>query len=391
MRIVYLSDAQIPSRATNAMQSIRMCSAFAAAGAEVTLVHPNRFGNRPEGLNGDIWDFYGIRERFKIVTLPTPLTLTIAQKQRLARALRGGPLAAYMLGLSLPSRPASVIYSRSLLGAWLALRARSLWRERSALRGVVFEAHDEPATRSAWRVVTASDLVVAISQALQDRLVEVEPLLTERTIVEHDAVDLEAFGPDRMDRDASRRELGIDEHEVVIGYTGRVNADKGTEAIVRCARAMNNSRLRFLLVGKVYDEGIRYAAKRAGNVILTGFVPPGKVPTYVAAADILVLPTSASIAYARYTSPLKLFEYMASGRPIICSNLPVITEVLEDRRNALFFEADDPVSLSAAVSELVGKPDLRTQLAAVAREDVQAYSWKSRAARILGRIRELET
>ena len=99
-------------------------------------------------------------------------------------------------------------------------------------------------------------------------------------------------------------------------------------------------------------------------MILTGFVPPREVPTYVAAADILVLPTSASIAYANYTSPLKLFEYMASGRPVICSNLPVITEILENRRNALFFEADDAPSLTAAVNELARKPELRSQLAA---------------------------
>ena len=206
-----------------------------------------------------------LRSRSGSSRFPTPLTLTISRQRRLARALRAGPLAAYILGLSLPGRAAFVVYSRSLLGTWLALRARSLWRDRSALRGVVFEAHDEPATAGAWRVLTASDLVVAISGALKDRLVEAEPLLAERTIVEHDAVDLQTFRPERMDRDASRRRLGIDEHEVVVGYTGRVNVDKGTEAVIRCAGDMNESHVRFLLWARCTTKD--FATPRGGRVM----------------------------------------------------------------------------------------------------------------------------
>jgi glycosyltransferase involved in cell wall biosynthesis len=386
MKIVYLSNTQIPSRSTNALQIMRMCSAFAEAGADVTLVHPNRLGNRPEGLDGDIWSFYGVPNRFRIVTLPTPLTLRLSRYRRLARALHALPLALYILAISAPGRPWCVVYGRSLLGASLALWARRLWGNRSAVRAVALELHDEPPTRAAWKTVGRSGLVVSISRALRDRLVDVQPVLAERTIVEHDGVDLESFAAERMDRAGSRRRLLIEDGQVVVAYTGRVNGEKGAATLVRCAEAMRDSDVRFLLVGKVYDDRIRAAAESAGNVTLTGFVPPSRIPEYVAAADILVMPTSASISYARYTSPLKLFEYMASGRPVVCSDLPVLCEVVQDGRNALTFETDNSAALAEALLTLARDAPLRESLARRAREDASRFDWVERADRILGQL-----
>src|ERR671912_2633308 len=90
MDIVYLCNAQIPSRSTNALQVMRMCDGFRRAGAEVTLVHPRRIGNRPEGYEGDLWRFYGIEERFSIVSLPTPLTRRAARAPALPPPGEGG-------------------------------------------------------------------------------------------------------------------------------------------------------------------------------------------------------------------------------------------------------------------------------------------------------------
>ena len=344
MRIVYLADTHIPSRATNGIQIMRMCAAFAAAGAGVTLVHPHRFGNRPEGYAGDLWSFYGVPPDFRIVTLPAPLTLGLSTRRRFARAARGA--------------------------------------HRSACRGVFVELHDAPRTAQALEVVRRADGVVAISAALRDHVVALDPAIEPRIVVQHDGVDLDRFAGQGVSRRESRRRLSLDPDAMVVGYTGRVNNDKGIPTVLAAAERLDGQGVSFLLVGKVYD-GLGTAAGRLSSVTLTGFVPPSDVPDYVAATDALVMPTSARIPYAGFTSPLKLFEYMASGRPVVASDLPVLREVLDHERNALLFRADDPDSLCTMIGELRGRPELGSRLAEHALTDVARYTWQGRASRVL--------
>ena len=121
----------------------------------------------------------------------------------------------------------------------------------------------------------------------------------------------------------------------------------------------------------------------------TGFVPPSDIPLYLAAADMLVMPTTPDLAYAAYTSPLKLFEYMASGRPIVASGLASVREVLDDGGNAVLYEADSADGLAEAVGRLVASPTLGRSLAERALQDVARYAWDARARRIIDRIGSL--
>ena len=172
----------------------------------------------------------------------------------------------------------------------------------------------------------------------------------------------------------------------MVGYTGRVNVAKGAQTLLDAADAMAGEGVSFLIVGKVYDMlGERAAAM--SNVRLVGFVPPSEVRRLVAAMDILVLPTSASMPYAAYTSPLKLFEYMASGLPIVCADLPVLHEVVEHERDVLFFEPDDGISLAAAIRRLREEPGLASRLASAAATRSRGYSWDGRAGRILEQLK----
>lgn len=388
MRIVYLAGTQIPSRATNGIQVMRMCAAFASKGADVTLVHPRRFGNRPEGFKGNLWSFYGVTESFRIVTLPTPLSLRLAEFKRFARVARGIPLAGWVIGRSRPGARPFVVYSRSMLGAWLAIQARRLWGTRTACRGVYVEMHDAPPTERDRKMLAQTDGVVAISAALRDHLVAEVPSLAGRLSVQHDGVNENLVWRPTLRVESVRRRLGIEPGATVVGYSGRINAAKGLDTVLRAAELLRTSPVHFLLVGKVYGDVDAAAARSAGNVTLTGFVPPVDVPSYLAAADILVMPSSAKLPYARFTSPLKLFEYFAAERPVICSDLPVLREIVQHERNALLFTADDARSLAASVERLRTDQSLRDTLAQQGRRDVMRFTWESRAEEILETIAE---
>jgi glycosyltransferase involved in cell wall biosynthesis len=120
----------------------------------------------------------------------------------------------------------------------------------------------------------------------------------------------------------------------------------------------------------------------AGRVTFTGWVPPASIPALLAGADVLVLPNPASAISTRFTSPLKLFEYMAARRPIVASDLPAIREVLRHDRTALLVKPGDPDALAAGVQRLLDDPALGEALADSAFADVAEYAWNRRAARL---------
>ncbi len=95
-----------------------------------------------------------------------------------------------------------------------------------------------------------------------------------------------------------------------------------------------------------------------------------------------MLPNPASAISTRFTSPLKLFEYMAAGRPIVASDLPSIREVLRHEQNALLVEPGDAAALAAGVRRLLDDRPLADRLAQAAVTDVASYSWDRRAERL---------
>jgi len=148
----------------------------------------------------------------------------------------------------------------------------------------------------------------------------------------------------------------------------------------------------FLLVGGEPEEVTRVRAaaqsKDLANVILTGFVPNTELPRYHAACDVFLMPYQRRVAassggdIARYLSPMKLFEYMACGRPILCSDLPVLREVLNPE-NALLLPPEDAGAWVTALESLKSDPLRRSALEARTLSEVKSYTWERRAQLIL--------
>jgi glycosyltransferase involved in cell wall biosynthesis len=125
------------------------------------------------------------------------------------------------------------------------------------------------------------------------------------------------------------------------------------------------------------------------RVTFTGLVEPAQVPERLRAAAILALPNPASAISTHFTSPLKLFEYMAAGRPIVASDLPAIREVLRDDIDALLVPPGDAAALADAIRRLLDDPALAARLAASALDGVREYGWDRRAARLESLLTEV--
>lgn len=205
-------------------------------------------------------------------------------------------------------------------------------------------------------VFQRSDGLVFVSSVFRDRALRTHGSLAP-TIITPNAANISQFSFTQQQREHARQHWGLDGH-VVCGYLGAFVPWHGIDAFVYAIadRLLLAPHLKLLLVGDgaKFDEVSRFIESRglSKQVILTGRVPHDQVPGLLAAMDMAVLPSAGD-----YTSPVKLFEFMACAVPPVAPNFEPIREVLKDGHTGWLFSAGD---ISAAVDQVV----LRSQDAA---------------------------
>jgi glycosyltransferase involved in cell wall biosynthesis len=190
--------------------------------------------------------------------------------------------------------------------------------------------------------------------------------------------------PDGVRLPRDRRRTPLPGGRTIVGYAGHLYAWKGVEILLDAiARAPS---LHGLIIGGHDKESdlarVRERARQLGvdaRVEFAGHVPPAAVAGLLERASILVLPNLPTAISTRFTSPLKLFEYMAAGRPIVASDLPALREVLQDGVNALLVPAGDPEALARALERLAATPRLAEHLAQTAFDRAAGFGWERRA------------
>jgi glycosyltransferase involved in cell wall biosynthesis len=387
--VVYVSAARLPSRMANGVQTLQMCDALADAGARVALYHFRQ--TAPELAGTEVGAFYRVRNRVETRLYPEPPVRV--PRDFSARRLRYAPFVANAF---LWARGAARRLARQRADLYITREPVIAWALTRQGLPTLREFHDMPAPllRGACRAALRSPslrAVVALTGALADDLRDTLGVPRERVRVLHDGVELQRYPAERA-RAEARGELGLGGAEPLVVYTGQLFAHKGAGTLVEAAARVPEAR--FLLLGGLSADRdaleARLAAEGIGNVTLAGPVEPARVPLYQSAADVLVLPNSARSAHsARYSSPMKLFEYMAAGRPIVASAVPCIQEVLEHGRTAWMVAPDAPGELAAAVRALLADPALGGRLGAAARAHVESFTWRRRAERVLDAARPL--
>ena len=233
--------------------------------------------------------------------------------------------------------------------------------------------------------------MVVISESLRQAYLEqFDSLLHEPDIMAiHDGIDLERFD-DMPSKQEARDELGLCQERFIAGYVGHLYPGRGVEQILELAIQLPETH--FLFVGGAPSDIAerKQQAENAGlnNVEFAGFVANSELPTYYSACDTLLMPYQHEVSVsgggntASYMSPMKMFEYMATGRTIIASDLPVLREVL-DESNAALCNPDDISDWRDAL--LRAKTDLAwsEKLAVKSLGDVEKFTWKRRVSNIL--------
>jgi glycosyltransferase involved in cell wall biosynthesis len=390
LELVLLANTRLPSERAQGLQVMQMGAAFARAGARTSIVHARRARRVELPPGRDLFEHY------QVPGVARPELVEVACSDWIEAVPRAMQFV--------PARLQELTFSRNAARMVLRQHARALVlsREIEAAQRLVAARHahvfleihrvPEGRLRRHWLLSATSGArgVVAISGGVREDLIALG-VAPQAIVVEHDG-----FEPARFDvvapRDVARRELGLDTAARVVVYTGGLLAWKGVDVLVDAARTLPH--VQFLVAGGAAHHVARLRTRAAAlpNVRIDGFQPPERVATYLAAADLGVVPNRAEPAIsARYTSPLKVFEAMAVGLPLIASDLPSLRELLVDRVDAWLVPPDDAQALAAAIDGALSDARLRSQIGQRLRARAAGHTWDARARRILEWMRARTT
>ena len=381
MRILYLADIRFPLERANGIQTFETCRGLAGRGHPVTLLVRPDTAAPPR----DPWVFYGADplEGLSIVGCPGA-PAPVRRGAYLAAALRRG------LG-----RAADVILTRDL-----GIAAALVRLPRRLRPPVVYEAHgfaptvseELPRLLGTARVPSRTKLArLAAREARVWRDAEGYVTLTaahrDELVARFGARGNTAVVPDGTRLPIGRVFTPPAGSVPIVGYAGHLYPWKGADVLVEALARLDGAH--GLIVGGHPGErdvgrvdALIRARGLAVRVQLIGWQSPAAVADQLARCTVLVLPNTRSTISERYTSPLKLFEYMAAGRAIVASDLPALREVLTDGVDALLVTPGQPDALAAAIARLLADPALAERLARRAFEAASAFGWDSRASRL---------
>lgn len=362
MKLAYLAHTPIPSNIASSIHVMRMCQAFSNVGHDVTLVCP-KFRSRPSKAC-DPFNFYGVNQNFQIDWLPRH------------KSIRGRLFGHHrMVRRGVTSDRFDLAYVRC--------HCIDQYRLENLNVPIVIELHVlherdkvERLLRSPW-----VKGLVFISEGLRAEYDELLQQYTHKTFV------LARDGADEAAECRPRDLPGTNQFRC--GYIGNLYQGKGAELMAPLASRCPN--VDFHVFGGQENEVAllreKEEVRKCKNLFYHGFIEPGRTEEARAACDILVAPyqpkvfvSGGKISAVNWMSPLKLFEYMASGKTVLTSDLPVLKEFMRDGENAILLPPQEIDAWVAAINWTQTHREEADQIAQNGkREFLERYSWNARA------------
>lgn len=370
MRLFYFSGVTFPSSEPQAVHVIKMCEAFAKAGHEVILFASGDPKSDPQKL----FNSYNVEPNF---------TLSLEKTKKLPVLSRYKRLKTTSERMKRFGQP-EMVYGRDPV----ALSAHA-----PAHIPVVFEATRMPTNKAEILAISrlikkpAFSGIVSVSDALKQALLKRFPALRpEQIFVAHDAASV----PRNISGKAPKSDEVKGRTDAFrVGYAGTLHQGKGVSMILKIAPMVPDCD--FHVVGGTKTELAKLRRDNPpSNIVFYGHVPHAQVAGMLKGFDVVLAPyqhaalikTGKNIS--RWISPMKVFEYMAAGRPVVASDLSILREFLRHEENALLVPAGDPMAWAEAIRRLRDDAELRKHLAQNAFGELKNnFTWDKRAETVL--------
>lgn len=382
MNIFYISSSSFPSRRANAVHVMNMCKALNNLSHRVNLF----IRSESKDCRNFIYDNYEI----------DPKLINIIQTKFLFK--RGTELFIAFkalikyLFLDISKKNSITIISRNIFAAFFLslLHKKKIIYETHILEAGIIRKIIQKMLLKKNNIIT-----VVISEALKKILLSNYDPKGSNIKVYHDAA-FNGGSPLTHDIKVIKRKnffsnfKKADNFSYFVGYFGHLYPGRGIEIIQKLAA--KKSDILFLVFGGQEEDINKYKKNnKLSNLIFMGHLPPKNVKFAMSIMDVLLMPyqqkvsvSLKSVNTASWMSPIKMFEYMSVGTPIISSDLQVLKEVLIDRHNSLLVKPDDIIEWLTALNLLIKDKNLAVRLGSNAyREFIEKYTWEIRAKRML--------
>jgi glycosyltransferase involved in cell wall biosynthesis len=386
--------ARIPGERAHSIQIARMCSALQEMGSNVILISPKRGDDfTRKAKMKDIIKYYGLKTPLRHFRVPVlGIFNEDVRVENLSWFIMTWTLASFSLTLYMTLkfflRKNVYIYVREPL-LYIMLRV-SGWLVKPKM---IYEIHELPpylkdGPRFFWPLMERSHLIICLTQALSDLVRSRLNKGKERVFTIHHGVDDEIF---KIEYACPDNLASIKKKYRIIMYTGHLYSWKRPEFLIDMMKHVAEDDVALVFVGGRDEDIFRLKQYAESNglckkVFFLGWRQPSQVPRYLAFADVLVHYSSPEKA-----SPLKIFEYMLSGRPVAAPRAPGVEEVLNDGINALLFDPFDPADAARKVVLLLKDKELGERLASNARNAaLSKYTYRARARILLELLKTKE-
>jgi glycosyltransferase involved in cell wall biosynthesis len=368
MKICYLANTGIPSKNASAIQIVKMCEAFSKLKNQVTLITTN-------ASSGNIFNFYDIKTKFKFKK--------IKKFKKFPLGIKFYLFSFFSIIESLKFKP-DIYITRNFFTCFLLI----LFKKKTIL-----ELHHglESESRIVRLIVNNFDFLnskylvklIAITNYVKNHYISKYSIKSSKIIILPSGSSIK-----------ESYKYKINKKKINIGYFGSLYKSRGLDLIIRLASI--DPRNNYYVYGSIKQAKLSIFKKNEKkNLYLNDYVPYKKISKILKDMDLLLMPYTSSITVAgdvgditKFTSPLKLFDYLSVGRPIICSNFNVLKEIITENKNAIFVKNyQNAFAWKKEINKLINKPEKMKIISKNNYKLSKKYSHSTRALKILDIIK----
>ena len=365
MRISYLFNSSLPSNNAGSIQVIKTCEAIKNLSNDIVLISPNT------GLNKNITTFYGLKN--------SPRILKIKFFKSFPRGIKYYLFSLISIIYAIHMKT-EIFITRNLFTLFLLVLLK---------KKTIIEIHHDLANEGRvvkflfnnLRLLNSKSIIkiIAITESVKKYLIKKHNVDKNKITIVPSASDLKI----KFTKFKSKKTYNI-------GYFGSLEKTKGSEFIIKLSNLDKTNN--YYVYGGSKSDVIQLKKKSSSkNLIISEYIPYNKLNYHIRKMDILLMPSNQKFLkslggignIAKYTSPLKLFDYMASGKLIICTGLKVFNEIVENNKSCIMIKKLDARLWLNKISSLKKKVTVINKIKKNSYTLSKKYTYKIRAKKIL--------
>lgn len=386
VKIAYIYLNNLNQKNANVNQTLNMVHAL----GKLTCVNFIMSWISNKNLNF-ILDFFSINKNFGIKRMPVFLVIKSFFLEKLTRALYSFFVVLYLKLIKhdvIYTRDFSFLLFLSYLPNWIKPKQKIFFE----LHTIYHKSSQQKVNYSQERkALKEAYYYIPISNGIYEDLISLFGIHKDKITILPDGVNIDNFNKVQPMMDCLNEKYGINRETKVIVYAGSFKYWKGVDVLIKSIKFIKSNNFKILLIGGHGEDRDRIEKLILENainnkIVVDGFLSQKELINILKCSDVGVIPNIKTPISEKYTSPLKLFEYMICGLPIICANLPSMKEILINERNCLFFETENEKDLANKIDDLLKNNIFRRKLSINNIQDAKEYTWDGRAEKIINII-----